>query len=75
MMVDNYDGWTDELWTPDLVRRGFRLRDAEIEKLRAALECISKRDGSASDHCACFDCRDSSDEAKAALKGEDDEHA
>jgi hypothetical protein len=45
---------------------------AEIERLRATLESISKRDGGASDHCACFDCRDSSDEAKAALKGGDD---
>jgi hypothetical protein len=43
---------------------------ARIAELEAALRDIAKRDGRASDHMACHDCGDSSNEAIAALKGE-----
>jgi hypothetical protein len=47
-----------------------RMQD-RIDELEEALQIIAKRDGRASDHIACHECSDSSNEAIAALKGEE----
>jgi hypothetical protein len=47
------------------------ISQARIDELEEALQIIAKRDGRASDHIACHECSDSSNEAIAALKGEE----